>query len=239
MKFKYLIPLLIFSSTFTTATNKSSKMIKIAVIDTGLDLTDPRFERHLCKTGHKNFVEDETINDYDSHGTHIAGIVQQYAENSNYCMLIYKYYKHYSETNGKREIMAIQEAINNNADVVNFSGGGSSFSEEEYTLIKFHPETIFVVAAGNDGKNLDIPGNEYYPASLFLPNERVVSSIDTNGVKSETSSWSKNSYWEVGQNVVSYIPNGKRGRMSGTSMSTAKFSGNLVAKMSKIYENRK
>lgn len=219
-----------------------NKLIKVGVVDTGLNLDDPRLSSHICKTGHKNFVENETIDDLNGHGTFIAGLIQQYAGKANYCLMIYKFYQQSApgELSVKRETLAMEEAVNNGANIVNFSGGGTEFSEREAILIKTHPEVTFVVAAGNDGHDLDIPGNEYYPASLFYPNMEVVENIGKNGFISLTSNFSKRiKDKEIGENILSYLPDGRMGRMSGTSMSTATFSGKLVDKLSKSCEYRK
>jgi subtilisin family serine protease len=216
--------------------------IKVAVVDTGLDLNDPRFKDHLCKTGHKNFVNDEPIDDFNGHGTFVAGLIEKYAGNTDYCLLIYKYYKesasgHY---NLRRELWAFQEAIDNGADIINFSSGGSEFNEVEANIIKSHPKVTFVVAAGNDAVSLDIPGNNFYPASLFYDNIEVVENIDENGALSPSSNYGKRvKNKEMGENVVSYMPGGLTGVMSGTSISAAIFSGKLVDKRSRSCEYRR
>src|ERR1700722_12463012 len=176
MKTWLLIILMLVSNTGYCGHRKGCPQIKVAVVDTGLDLKDPRFKNNLCKTGHKNFVLDETMSDSYGHGTFIAGIIQQYTKNANYCMLIYKYLQKYSDddVNQKREVAAFKKAIQDGATVINFSSSGFGYSQEEYEVISDNPDVIFVVSAGNDHRNLDIPGNESYPGSLFLPNMRVV-----------------------------------------------------------------
>lgn len=222
---KYFFLLLLSTLSYAAPCHQ----LRIAVIDSGLNLNDPRFT-HLCKTGHKNFVTGETIEDTVSHGTHIAGLIQKYARDANYCMLIYKYFSYRNmDNNDKIFVSAIEEAIENKADVINISGGGIGFNEEEALLIANNPKVTFVVSAGNSGKNLDIPGNEFYPASLFYKNIRVVKNIDSNGVPSKSSNYSSRlSYWEIGESVLSYLPNGKEGYLSGTSQSAAIFQENLL-----------
>src|SRR5271168_5346568 len=129
MKYVFPIFLLIFSS-IGIASSKNC-LTKIAVVDTGLNINDPRFQGHLCKTGHKNFVANETLNDIVGHGTFVVGLIQQYAKNANYCMLIYKYYSESSsgQTNAKNELLSFKEAVKNGATVVNFSAGGPNFYE--------------------------------------------------------------------------------------------------------------
>jgi subtilisin family serine protease len=211
----------------------SAEQLKIAIVDTGLDINDPRFAGHICPSGHKDFTET-SLEDTLGHGTFVAGLIKKNAGNSNYCLLIYKYYVDSApgSVNVRRELAALREAISNGADIVNFSGGGPIFNEEESLLIKYHPEVTFVVAAGNEGKSLDISGNEYYPASYFYPNEIVVGSVNSKGKRSSFSNYGKNvEVKELGEGVVSYVPNNRIATWEGTSFSTAIHTGKLIRKM--------
>lgn len=206
-------------------------MLKVAVVDTGLDLTDPRLKDHLCSSGHKNFVKNQTLEDVNGHGTFVAGLIEQYAKNGNYCLLIYKYYDDSESGMGnlEREVLAFQEAIDNEADIINLSAGGSSFDELEYITIKNNPNVTFVISAGNDGENLDLPGNKYFPASYWLKNEVVVENINEDGTLAHTSNYSvKTNVKEVGENSLSYFPHDRAGYLSGTSMSAAIHTGKLI-----------
>jgi subtilisin family serine protease len=211
-------------------------MLKVAVIDTGLDLKDPRMSEHLCRTGHRNYVENETIKDINGHGTSIVSIIEQYADNSNYCIMVYKYYSEKDPyfMNTFHEIQAIAQALADGANIVNLSVSGPEFNEKEKLLMESKPHTAFIVAAGNDGKDLDKPGNEAYPASYFLHNELVVKSIDSSGANAVFSNYSKRIIAkENGVDVMSYLPNDKLGKMSGTSQATAIFTGKLICYVNK------
>jgi subtilisin family serine protease len=210
-------------------------------VDTGLNLSDPRFKGLICDKGSKNFVEDEGINDFNGHGTFVAGLIRQYAGKSNYCLLIYKYFRNSDPgtTQLTNELSAFNEAILNKADIINLSAGGIVFNEDEYLMIKYHPEITFVVSAGNDSHNLDIPGNEYYPASYWLPNEKIVENVDKYYRHVLSSNYSKRSIKELGDNVLSDLPNGKVGYKTGSSMSTAITTGKLIRSRSKDRTLRK
>jgi subtilisin family serine protease len=244
MKLKIPLALLLLVTFVGTVQAKSCKLnkpLRVAVIDTGLNLTDPRFKNHLCKSGHKDFT-GTGLNDTNGHGTFVTGLIEQYAKKSDYCLLIYKYYGDNSSPSVDldNELLALQAAIDNKADIVNFSGGGEGFNEQESLLIKYNPDTTFVVAAGNNGLNLDLPNNEYYPASYFYVNEIVVESTDSQGQLSTFSNYSiKIDDKELGENVLSYLPNGKTGYESGTSFSCAIVTGKLVAKTKKQCNSEK
>lgn len=208
---------------------------KVAVIDTGLNLSDNRFT-HLCVTGHKDFTST-SINDVHGHGTHVYGLIQQYAGNKNYCVLIYKYYsdRNNEEQNLKNEILSIREAIKNGAKIINFSAGGNSFSKKEYSIIRYHPEIAFVVASGNDGIDLDSnkEDNQYFPTSYALHDFYVegkeykkLKNILVVGGK-EYTNFSKSMYIENSIDVLSFGIEGNK-KMSGSSMSTAIHTGRII-----------
>lgn len=206
--------------------NSTPSIAKVAIVDTGLDLMDKRFTSLLC--GAKDFT-GEGIVDKIGHGTHVAGLIKQYAENSSYCLIILKYYSLRGE-NGLAFTTALQEAINMGASIINISGGGDNPAMLEYQIIKNNPNVIFVSAAGNDNKNLD--KEVYYPASYNLFNILVVGSLNRNGFKASSSNYgSIVKKWEIGEDVVSAAPGGFQGVMSGTSVATAIATGKLIKRL--------
>lgn len=198
---------------------------RVAVIDTGLDLSDSRFKKVLCKEGHKDFT-GTGIKDTHGHGTHVAGLIKQYAGDSNYCMLIYKYYVQDIDCRNS-EMNALNEAIKQGASIINFSGGGQGFQIQEYITIMSNMDVKFVVAAGNDGKSLD-ESYSYYPASYNLSNIIIVGSYNYSNHRAEYSNYGSNVIWEIGSNVLSTLPDGKMGYMSGTSMAAPIHTGKMI-----------
>lgn len=230
---KSLILLLIMQQGSFASSGCDQEPLKIAVIDTGLNLDDPRFAEHLCKTGHMNFVmnNDRPIDEH-GHGTHVTGLIQQYAGKGNYCFLIYKYYSDANpgSVNLKNTVKAIHAAVENGATIINYSGGGPEFAEDEYLSIKNSPKVTFIVAAGNEHHDIDIT-KDYYPANYNLTNEIIVGSLNAAGTRASTSNWATKTQivWEVGDSVLSTFPGEKTGYMSGTSQATAIHTGKVVA----------
>lgn len=221
--------LLVLLSLLTPCTIHA-KFYKVAIVDTGLDLKDPRFQDVICKDGHWDFVTNSpSVVDEHGHGTHVAGLIKKYAKDSkNYCLLIYRYYAEDGQ-NVTRFVKAIKMAIDNGADFVNVSGGGVEYSREEYELIKTHPNVTFVVAAGNDGRQLN-NSYKYFPASYNLPNEVVVGNHNFFCKKAASSNYgSIVKAWEPGVSVISTLPNGVTGSMTGTSQSTAIHTGKMLS----------
>lgn len=228
--------------SFFVAISQAQAMTKVAVIDTGIDPHDERFTGLICP-GHVpwNFVYDAPLErDTNDHGTHVAGLIKEHAGNTSFCFLFYKYY---SEVASGREnlhnlLKSMKTAVRDGANIVNISGGGDEFNEDEYLAIKSAPQVTFVVAAGNEKQDLDVPTQEYYPASYHLPNEVIVGALDAKGEEMyHSSNWGRHvQYWEIGENVRSTIPcrvtiTGLAcfAYMSGTSMATAVASGKLIA----------
>lgn len=196
--------------------------LRVAVIDTGLDITDPRLSTHICKDGNQDFTKTD-LKDNIGHGTHVVGLIEQYAKNSNYCLVILKYYNVPGLTLFNY-VTALKEAVAQNVDIVNFSSTGPEPDEEERNLICDNPKITFVVAAGNEG--VDISKEPRWPASYGCSNIITVAAKDYRN--SNYGPTYLVQVLEKGLNINSTLPNGKEGEMTGTSMSTAITTGKLI-----------
>lgn len=223
MKYLILILLLLLSNT-------AYSMIKVGLIDTGLDLNDPRFKEVLCKAGHKDYT-GFGIKDVVGHGTHMAGLIKQYAGNNGYCLIIYKWYDKNlrGSTLYNNELQAMRQAVEDGVEIVNFSGGGDwSPNKMESVAFGMAPNVTFVVAAGNKNKD----ASSYYPAHWAKDNGNVivVGALNELGLKANMSNYgSLVTHWELGVDVYSTMPKGY-GYLSGTSPATAIHTGKLIAK---------
>ncbi len=140
-----------------------AKPIKVAIIDTG----EPNIRVKPCDTGHTDFT-GLGIKDTHGHGTNIANLIDQNAGDAEYCQIYLKYYDARSERdNLSNSIKAWERAIQLNADVVIYAGGGTSYSGYEEEVVKRAlSKGIFIfTAAGNEGSNLEANCN-YYPACI-------------------------------------------------------------------------
>lgn len=209
-------------------------LFKIAVIDTGLDRTDARFQGKLCETGHYNFVHQKSDTfDTDGHGTYIAGLITKYASAKvPYCLLIYKFYDtdQPDADNAANSVMAVRMAIKEGASLINMSYGGKDFVESEYLALKDAPTSVtFIAAAGNDGKELN-KAVRFYPASYKLPNVTVVGALDHKGARLKASNYGADIVaWELGEGPLAAFPNGSWGAMVGSSISTAIYTARLIS----------
>ena len=210
----------------------ASTLLRIAVIDTGLDLHDPRFQDVLCSSGHKDYTSS-SIADTDGHGTHVTGLIKKYAGKESvgkYCLVIYKFYK--VEFTGERLMSNMLQAMSEakqESKIINISAGGPEYDIIEYNIIKHSKDVTYVVAAGNESYNLK--KDKYYPASYNLTNMIVVGSMGRNGYRASTSNYGlPGMEWETGEKVWSTFPVGE-GVLSGTSQATAIHTGKLIKKM--------
>lgn len=185
-----------------------------------------------------NFVSSNNkLTDNHGHGTHIAGIIGAEANNGKgivgispeVSIMVLKYFDPQSpgSDNLKNTIKSIHYAVKMGAHIINYSGGGLEFSQEEHDAVELaHKKGIlFVAAAGNERSNSDkIP---YYPADYGLDN--IISVTAFNPAQDVLSS----SNWGVlsvdiaapGQNILSTLPGNSYGFMTGTSQATAFVTG--------------
>lgn len=210
----------------------SKGLLTVGIIDTGLDLNDPRFKRHLCKSGHADF-SDQGIADTNGHGTHVTGLIISNAKNVNYCLVIFKYF---NESRSLSENMfalvrALEEVKFQKIDIVNISSSGPGAYMPEYLAIKTNTHSIFFVAAGNESNDMDLPEGKAYPAAYPLNNINVVGNLGKNNFKFPSSNYgSMVKYWELGEDIVSTGIVGTK-KLTGSSQATAIKTGKY------IYEN--
>lgn len=208
---------------------RTSRRVVVAEIDTGIQLTHGDLP-NISRFGH-DFVKDSNeVYDAHGHGTHIAGIIESVSRGHALIVPL----RYYSDANPgsvnlRNTVKAIRYAVDHGAKIINYSGGGPEFSEDEYLAIKY-AEThgvLFVAAAGNEHQNVDLVENYYYPAAYRLSNIISVMSLDINNNPLPSSNWGvkKVDVGAPGENIFSTLPGGRFGYMSGTSQATAFVTG--------------
>ncbi len=195
-----------------------------------------------------NFVSDQPNPvDEHGHGTHVAGIIGAMTNLEagvsgvapNVSIMSVKYYSDANSgpVNLRNSVRAINFAIENGAQIINYSGGGPEFSEEEYIAIKKAEAkgVLFVAAAGNEHVDSDPTNKHYYPAAYGLSNIISVAATDINNNLLKSSNWGKKKVDVAapGENIFSTLPGNRYGPMSGTSQATAFVSGIAALLLSK------
>jgi len=247
---KLALFLAILSICLVFPRRSAAKTITIAVIDTGIDASNPK----LCKMGHKSFIDDKPLVDNHGHGTHIAGLIAANAGDLDYCIVSLKFYSdsNTGQQNLANTVAAVRYATNIKVDYINYSGGGPEFDEQESLAVKaaLKQKIKIFAAAGNEHENLDLKC-DYFPAcydkkitmvgnltQLKVPDwVRTLAYVkfikdlikEDPKVVNSTSNYGKRvSIWEVGTELESTMPGGKRGKMTGTSQATAVATGKAV-----------
>ena len=189
------------------------------------------------------------MRDTHGHGTHIAGIIGAVGGNGEglsgvapkVSLMALKYYdpNDSGNSNLNNTIKAIHYAVENGAHIINYSGGGLEPNKLEQQAIKEAERKgiLVVAAAGNESSNTDKSG--YYPANYPLNNILSVTTIDPLDRVLKSSNYGKKTVHNAapGSNILSTLPGGRYGRMTGTSQATAVATGAAVLIMD-YYKNK-
>lgn len=241
---KFVLVLLMFAIG-AQAQECKPQPVRIAVIDTGLSFSYHTKVAKLCNTGHRDFsitklstnlfkTKDLVPKDLHGHGTNVVGIIEARMKESktDYCLIIVKYWD--ANMTHEQTMWASAQAFAHinflKPDIVNYSAGGVSFEQNEYKLVRRYLDSggILVAAAGNNGQNLDLDGNTYYPA-MYDKRIVVVGNITNQGLYAPSSNFGKRiTRWEFGQNINAYGVT-----MTGTSQSTAQATGKIARQIKK------
>lgn len=199
--------------------------IKIAVIDTGLDLDLYHAHNMLCNSGSKSFVDDDPLKDAagNKHGTNVAGLVSKDLDVTKYCLIILKVYNSRGDIPYKLPAEAITYAIEQKVRFINLSIAAPGYIDHEFRIINLairHGIKISV-AAGNKHSDLDTLC-DVYPACYSVKSKyfHVVGS----------STYLNKEYSNYG-GPVKYVEDGSGvgiPRLSGTSQATAIHTNKLI-----------
>ena len=225
----------------------------VAVIDTGIDLSNPDFAGKIwtnpvndAAAGFPNDVHGwnfitntNNVQDDDGHGTHVSSIIAGEGNNNfgvvGVAPAVQIMPLKFLDANGNgstdNAVSAIYFAVNHGAKVINASWGGVDYSGPLGDAIAYANahNVVFVTAAGNDGTNNDFLPS--YPASYQLPNELSVAAVDRFGNLAGFSNYGARTVnlAAPGVDIVSDVPTSINPSgfetLSGTSMSTAYVSG--------------
>jgi subtilisin family serine protease len=204
----------------------SRRKVKVAIIDTGINEKHPEFKNKIVLNFNSVFNNTDSRDD-NGHGTHIAGIVSQVAKNSAELIII-KYYEPRAPFSDsiKSTAKAIRYAVDQGAEIINYSAGGMRPHIDEEAAIRYaeKKDVLVIAAAGNHGQNtLNFP---YYPAAYDLNNIISVSSIGIDNKLLPSSNYGPKVHVSApGFMIRAPAMSGGYQNMTGTSQATAIVSG--------------
>jgi thermitase len=211
--------------------------VKVAVIDTGVDLEHPAFAASLAPQAEwRDFYDADLLPDEEGvmgvggygHGTAVAGIVLQIAPNATILPL------RVLGPDGSGDVLNVAQAIDwavaKGARIINLSlGSGERSKVVQDAIARAKSRNVMVVSsAGND----NLPAITY-PASDAAGKGGEyglsVGSVSTSGVKSSFSNYSSSLEMVApGENVYTPGPDSTLVSWSGTSMAAPMVTGGLA-----------
>jgi subtilisin family serine protease len=213
---------------------QSTGDLRVAVIDTGVDLDHPGFEQgQVLSNLAKSFVSTEpTADDGHGHGTHCAGTIgsANYGVAPGVYIVPVKVLSKYGSGTWTAVMNGVEYGTQN-ANVCSMSLGGKASSSGNVveTAVKngIAAGTVFVIAAGNSGSASGTIGTPGVVVEAI-----TVGAISNNGVIAYFSSRGPTVYGDSkpdivapGVNVPSLWKNGGTNTISGTSMATPHVAG--------------
>lgn len=174
-----------------------SRDVVVAVVDHGVDTSHPDLADN-CLPGY-DFVAQVPGTPPHFHGTGIAGLIGAVGDNAlgvagvNWDVTIVPFSFYYVS----EAAAAIDSAVTMGVDVINNSWTISYNPYHPYDLLGLSEAisaamaagVIVVNGAGNNGWDLDLPGQQKYPASYNLPLNLAVASCSSNSLMADSSNW--------------------------------------------------
>jgi subtilisin family serine protease len=207
---------------------RSGSNIKIAVLDTGVDLGHPDFAGRVIVS--QTFV-GQPVQDLHSHGTHCigtacgpkspAGATPRYGIAYKSQIFAGKVLSNSGSGSTASVLAGMNWAIANRCPVISMSLGSQAPVQAAYTAAgtaALNNGCIIVAAAGNAASNTGAPANS--------PSIMSVASLDSNLKPSSFSNFGKIEIAAPGRDVFSSVPRPtKYGTKSGTSMAAPHVAG--------------
>lgn len=233
---------------YSTATGKG---VKVAVLDTGVDLDHPDLAHHFV--GHKaenleSFIEGEDVDDGNGHGTHVSGIVAGATDSSGGIrysvapdaeLLVGKVLDNRGDGSDDTVLSGIAWASVMGARVVNLSLGGEreldGWFEQDYEVLADRvaeaSATLLIAAAGNDSdRNAEPPTLAPVDNPAAAPSIVAVAACDSKLLPG----WFSNAELDIigrldvsapGVDIYSTYNDGSFAYLDGTSMATPHVAG--------------
>lgn len=163
------------------------------------------------------------------HGTRTASILLR--EAPDIALVPYRY----PRPDMSRMTQLIEHAASHSIRIVGMPLGSNSYKEwsDFSASVDAHPEILFIVSAGNNGRNIDL--NPVYPAAFDHPNIIVVTSSDDTIRPAERTNYGKLSvdYMLPAENIPATDFNAEKIQVSGSSYAVSRLAALAARLLSK------
>ncbi len=203
--------------------------VKVAVIDTGIDLTHPDLQANI-KGGYNAIDPSKSANDDNGHGSHVAGIIAA-VDNTAGVIGVAPQASLYAvkalDSGGSGYwsdiIEGVQWSVSNGMQVINMSLGAKSApgALHDAIIAAYNSGIVIVAAAGNSGPK---PGSVMYPAK-YAEVIAVAATDSKDAVPKFSSRGPEVEIAAPGASVYSTYKNGGYATLSGTSMASPHVAG--------------
>jgi thermitase len=218
--------------------------VKVAVIDTGIDLKHPAFVDTIDEANMWDFVGNDAIPQDEGtlgigaygHGTNVAGIILQIAPSSK--ILPLRVLGADGSGDVTRVAAAINYAVTKGAQVINLSLGSEDKSSTVQKAIDAATASgvLVIASSGNTGdQNVTFPASSAYLDKNAGVYTLSVGSVDSRDVKSTFSTYGTTKQplelMAPGELIFAPAPDNRMAAWSGTSMAAPMASGALALSM--------
>ena len=223
--------------------------VKIAVLDTGIDLNHPLFEGRLApRSEWRDYIDNDNYPSESSgsahgHGTGVAGIILQIAPKATILPI------RVLDGNGKGDtddvIKAITHAVDSGAQIINASLGTTAHVMGLYNTASYATDNGVYIASSSG--NYGATAETTQPGTYSAYNRQVfgVGSLDSNGNLSNFTSYREYtsgngkdtesaSIYAPGERIYSAYPNNKMAHFTGTSFAAPLMAGAAALAYSEI-----
>ncbi len=186
-----------------------SDTVTVAVIDTGVDPTNPFFPAGVIRSDSRDMTvsEERALADADiekGHGTHVCGIIADMTPDAVQIMAL-RVYNDEGKTSWSCILTAFQYCLEHDVDVINLSLGEYNTATAPLDAVlqqAVAQDVVVVCAAGNDGRS------PMYPSSLDT-------TIAVSAIDSTNQIWSSSNYGQA----IDFCAPGKSIKSAGRSTS--------------------
>ncbi len=208
--------------------------VKIAIIDTGIDLNHPMFAGRLAPANEwKDYIDNDSYPQESNsgngkgHGTSVAGLILQIAPMTTLLPIRVLDQDGMGDTDDI--ILAIDWAVQKGANVINISLGTDVHVPALEAMVNYAAsQGVYIVASvGNEGKSSPV-----YPAAWATssPHAKFILAVGSVNKNNKASTFSNlgAEFYAPGESIVSSFTDNQTANVSGTSFAAPQVAGALA-----------